>query len=91
MNSDTLEGQTRDLSGRAKETTGVLTGDAGLRSRGVSDQIGGNAQKAIGSLRDALAPITGQAKDLARTRPMATAALAGVVGLALLNTLRGKR
>lgn len=32
----------------------------------------------------------GKAKAFAKQRPAATAALAGVVGLALLNTLRGR-
>lgn len=35
-------------------------------------------------------PLVGQAKQFAKDRPFATAALAGVVGLALLNTLRGR-
>ncbi|NNM76834.1 CsbD family protein [Sphingomonas sp. ID1715] len=91
MNNDTLEGSTRDIAGRVKETTGTLTGNDRLRGEGVADQVGGNTQKAVGSLRDAVAPITNQAKELYRTRPMATLALAGVVGIALLNTLRGRR
>ncbi|WP_174274558.1 hypothetical protein [Sphingomonas bacterium] len=36
------------------------------------------------------APIVDQAKSFAKARPFATAALAGVIGVALLNTLRGK-
>jgi hypothetical protein len=32
----------------------------------------------------------GKARAFAKQRPAATAALAGVVGLALLNTLRGR-
>jgi uncharacterized protein YjbJ (UPF0337 family) len=91
MNNDTLEGQTRDIGGRVKETTGTLTGDEQMRTEGVADQVSGNAQKAVGSARDAVAPIINQAKDFARSRPMATAALVGVLGVALLNTLRGKR
>lgn len=91
MNNDTLEGSTRDISGRVKETTGVLTGDERLRGEGVADQVGGNAQKAVGAARDAVAPILNQAKDFARAKPMATAALVGVLGVALLNTLRGRR
>lgn len=74
-----------------KEKTGVLTGDAQLRSEGRADQVGGNAQTAVGSARDAIEPVVAQARDLARTRPVATAALVGVVGLALLNTSRGRR
>lgn len=91
MNNDTLEGQTRDIGGRVKETTGTLTGDERMRTEGVADQVSGNAQKAVGAARDAVAPIINQAKDFARSRPMATAALVGVLGVALLNTLRGKR
>jgi uncharacterized protein YjbJ (UPF0337 family) len=91
MNNDTLEGQTRDIGGRVKETTDVLTGDERLRSEGAADQVGGNAQKAVGAARDAVAPIINQAKDFARAKPMATAALVGVLGVALLNTLRGRR
>lgn len=90
MNNDTLEGSTRDIGGRVKESAGVLTGDERLRSEGVADQVGGNAQKAVGAARDAVAPIINQAKDFARAKPMATAALVGIIGVALLNTLRGR-
>lgn len=91
MNNDTIAGQTRALTGRVKETTGVLAGDDTLRTEGVADQVGGNTQKAVGSLRDALSPIIGEARDAARKRPLAAAALVGVIGMALLNTLRGRR
>ena len=91
MNNDTIEGQTRNITGRVKETTGVLTGDDRLRTEGVTDQVGGNTQKAIGSLRDAVRPILDPARDAARKSPLAAAALIGVVGLALINTLRGRR
>lgn len=40
--------------------------------------------------RDAINQNLGKAKAFAKARPAATAALAGVVGLALLNTLRGR-
>ena len=35
------------------------------------------------------APLTGKAKSFAKARPWASAALVGIAGLALLNTLRG--
>lgn len=35
--------------------------------------------------------LAGKAKQFAKDRPYMAAALAGVVGLAILNTLRGKR
>lgn len=91
MNNDTVEGSTRDLGGRVKEANGVLTGDDRLRSEGVADQVGGNAQKAMGAARDAVAPLVTQAREFARAKPTATAAVVGVLGVALLNTLRGRR
>ncbi len=91
MNNDTIEGGARDITGRAKEATGVLIGDERLRGDGVTDQIGGNTQKAVGSIRDVVAPIVGETRAAIRKKPLAAAALIGVVGLALLNTLRGRR
>ncbi len=35
--------------------------------------------------------LAGKAKQFAKDRPYTAAALAGVVGLAILNTLRGRR
>jgi ElaB/YqjD/DUF883 family membrane-anchored ribosome-binding protein len=45
-----------------------------------------------GSLKNAIGnnPMASKATQFAKQRPWATAALAGVVGVALLNTLRGK-
>jgi uncharacterized protein YjbJ (UPF0337 family) len=79
MNSDTLAGQGTNVGGQIKEVVGKATGDEQLQASGVADQISGIAQNAYG-----------KARDFARERPFASAALAGVVGLALLNTLRGK-
>lgn len=41
--------------------------------------------------RDMAGQYVNKARDFAKAKPAATAALAGVLGLALLNTLRGKR
>ena len=61
---------------------------------GVVDNIGGKAGDAITATRDAIGqkagPLVEQARGFAKARPFATAALAGVVGIALLNTLRGR-
>ena len=50
------------------------------------------AQNGLTSLKNALGnnQVAGKATQFAKERPWATAALAGVVGMALLNTLRGK-
>jgi uncharacterized protein YjbJ (UPF0337 family) len=79
MNSDTITGQGRNVAGQVKEVLGNATGDEQLRGDGITDQFSGTLQNAYGKVR-----------DFARERPFATAAVAGVVGLALLNTLRGK-
>ena len=47
---------------------------------------------AMGSFKNALGnnQVANKATSFAKQRPWATAALAGVVGMALLNTIRGK-
>ncbi|NJC33097.1 uncharacterized protein YjbJ (UPF0337 family) [Sphingomonas jejuensis] len=95
MNNSTLEGATRDLGGSVKEVAGIATGDRSLEAEGRTDQFGGKLQKAYGNAADAVqqqaGPLADKARSFAKERPWATAALAGVVGIALLNTLRGKR
>ncbi|HEX8484581.1 CsbD family protein [Sphingomonas sp.] len=90
MNSDTLGGGGRDLGGSIKEGAGAATGNESLRAEGVTDQLSGQVQKGYGVARDSVAPLASKAKQFARDRPYAAAALAGVVGLAILNTLRGR-
>jgi uncharacterized protein YjbJ (UPF0337 family) len=80
MNGDTLEGQVTNVTGQVKEVAGKAIGDEQLQASGIADQVGGIAQNAYG-----------KARDFARERPWAAAALAGVVGMAILNTLRGKK
>ncbi|WP_176473134.1 hypothetical protein [Sphingomonas lenta] len=47
-------------------------------------------QSRTAGAKDAINQNLGKAKAFAKQRPAATAALAGVLGLALLNTLRGR-
>ena len=95
MNQDTLEGEGRDVVGKLKEAAGNVTGDQSLQGEGLIDQLNGKTQKVIGAAREALAtdgpPLLDKPQQFARERPFASAALVGVVGLAILNTLRGKR
>ena len=95
MNTDQLNGTGRDIAGQAKDVAGQVTNNDSLRQEGIVDQISGQAQKAVGTAKDAfsggLGPLKDQAKEFARKRPFAAAALAGVVGVAILNTLRGRR
>lgn len=95
MNDDQIGGEGRDIAGKLKETAGDLTGSTSLQSEGLADQLQGKAQKAYGAATEALSggvgPLVDQAKGFARKRPFAAAALFGVLGVAILNTLRGKR
>jgi uncharacterized protein YjbJ (UPF0337 family) len=95
MNEDKLAGEGRDIVGKVKETAGDLTGDSALQTEGLADQLSGKVQKVVGAARDALAiddePLFDKARRFAQEKPFAAAALVGVAGLALFNTLRGKR
>lgn len=95
MNQDQIEGTTSDLTGKVKESFGDATGDTQTQNAGVADQISGKVQKTIGDTRETVArtaaPLADKARKFANDRPWAAAALAGVVGLAILNTLRGKK
>lgn len=93
MNSSTVEGNATQFGGQVKEVAGKATGDEQLQASGVADQIGGFVQKNLGSAKDVAAqaaPLADKAKAFAKARPGATAALVGVIGLAILNTLRGR-
>ena len=95
MNEQMLSGEGRDIKGKVKETVGDVTGDHALQGEGLADQLGGKIEKLVGAARDSLetdaGPLADKARRFVRERPFAAAALAGVLGLALLNSLRGKR
>ena len=93
MNTDTIDGNATQLGGQVKEVAGKATGNEQTQASGVVDQISGFAQKNLGSAKDLAAqagPLADKAKGFAKARPAATAALVGVIGLALFNTLRGR-
>ena len=94
MNQDTATGTANDVAGKVKETAGSVTGDRSLQAGGIVDQVKGAIQKTIGGVAGDNTPGAGgtvdKARQFAKDRPWATAAAAGVIGLAILNTLRGK-
>ncbi len=93
MNATTLNGDEQDLGGKVKETIGKVTGDRSLQSEGIADQLAGNDRQIAGAAKDAFSnpgPVVEKAKGFAQARPYATEALVGVVGLAVLNSMRGK-
>ena len=95
MNQDQIEGTTTDLTGKVKESFGNVTGDTQAQNAGVAAQLSGKVQKTIGDTKETVArtaaPLADKARKFANDRPWTAAALAGVVGLAILNTLRGKK
>ncbi|BCA62033.1 CsbD-like [Sphingomonas sp. HMP9] len=94
MNTDTLSGAATDTSGKIKETLGGALGDKSLQSEGVADQLSGTVQKTVGQAKDVveenIRPLVDYVRQFSKERPFAAAAVAGVLGIALINTLRGK-
>jgi uncharacterized protein YjbJ (UPF0337 family) len=90
MSADQIEGEMRDVAGKVEETAGNITGDGELRRKGLLDQLAGKLQKLFGTVESEVKPVGDKVKQFAKERPVASAALAGVIGLAILNTLRGK-
>lgn len=90
MNTDTIEGNARDLTGTANKMAGDTLGDDNLREQGLIDQAGGKARAFIGEARDAAAPAIEKVRTEAKRRPWATALAAGVIGMAVIGSLRGR-
>ena len=78
MNIDTALGEGTELKGKFKQSLGDATGDTGLQRDGAADQLSGQARQAFGALR-----------DFVRDQPLVAAAIAGVIGFALLQGSRG--
>lgn len=97
MNEDTIKGTGQDIAGKIKETAGDVSGDGSLQAEGITDQLSGQVRKVIGSVKDVLGgnaaagSTLDRMKQFAREKPFATAAAAGVIGIAILNTLRGRK
>ncbi len=53
MNKDRIEGMAKQAKGNIKETTGKVLGDAKLQAEGKADKAAGSVQNAIGSIKDA--------------------------------------
>jgi uncharacterized protein YjbJ (UPF0337 family) len=51
------------IKGRAKEATGVLTGDKGLESEGKTDRLTGEAEERIDHAKDKVDDVLDKTKD----------------------------
>ena len=90
MSGEQIEGEMRDVAGKVEETAGNITGDGELQRKGLANQLAGKLQKLFGTAKGEAKPVGDKVKQFAKERPVASAALVGVIGLAILNTLRGK-
>jgi uncharacterized protein YjbJ (UPF0337 family) len=79
MNIDTLAGEGTQTKGDFKAGLGDVTGNRQLQQDGAADQLSGGVRKGVGQVR-----------DFVKKNPAASYTAAGILGLALLNTLRGK-
>ena len=91
MNTDIIEGNVRDATGTAKQAIGDATGDESLREQGLIDQATGKAKAMLGEAKDVAAPAVEKVRTEARNRPWATALAAGVIGVAVIGSLKGMR
>lgn len=80
MNIDTIAGEGTTAKGRIKESIGNATGDPALAQDGVADQLSGNIRQTFGAIR-----------DFARSQPLLTAAIAGLIGASLFARSRSRR
>lgn len=55
--SDKVNNKAEDLSGKAKETAGDVTGDDQLKSEGKSDQLSAAVKDGVESVKDAASNI----------------------------------
>lgn len=101
MNTDTLAGKTKDVAGSTERRIGGALGDDSMREQGLADQMAGKGQAMFGDAKDAVAPAIDKAREtmapaidkartVARKQPWAAALAAGVIGLAVIGTLKGR-
>ncbi len=79
MNIDTLAGDGTRTKGDFKAGLGDVTGDRRLQQDGAADQLSGSLRKGVGQVR-----------DFVKKNPAASYTAAGIFGLAILNSLRGR-
>lgn len=59
----TMDGNTDDLKGRAKEAVGDLTDNSDLKREGKADRAGGKLKDAIGKVEDKAKDLVDDVKD----------------------------
>jgi len=52
--TDKVQGAVNEATGKAKEVTGIITGNARLEAKGKAEKVGGKIQKKIGEVKQIL-------------------------------------
>ncbi len=60
MDEDRSKGTFDKLKGKVKEATGKATGNERLEGEGKADQVGGQAKKTVGEVKDTARDVTGK-------------------------------
>lgn len=58
-----MSGKSDQVKGRAKEATGVLTGDSDLEAEGKADRLAGEAKEKIDHVKDKVDEVIDKVKD----------------------------
>lgn len=80
------EGMADQVAGKAK----AIFGDAKDAAAPAVEKVMDAAGPAVEKVRQATAPAVDKVRSVSRDKPWAAALAAGVIGIALLNTLRGR-
>ena len=97
MDEDRIKGTVSDLTGRAKDAVGGLTGDPRTQAEGKFDQVKGRVQNTYGSAKDSLGDsdvVRSFGADLQRLtqeRPLLALLLAAGVGYGLRSVTHPRR
>ena len=62
MNKDQIKGSARDLTGKVQEAAGKALDNKEMQSKGLQNQVIGNAEKAIGDAKQGVKAIADSVK-----------------------------
>ncbi|PHK93974.1 hypothetical protein CR162_15785 [Pseudoroseomonas rhizosphaerae] len=83
MNSDRIEGTAENLTGKAQEGFGKLTGDEGHRAEGLARQAAGRVQEVYGEARDYAHHAGERVVRQVEQQPVTALLVAGAIGFVL--------
>ena len=67
MNKDQINGSARALTGKVQEAAGKVLDNKEMQTRGLQNQVIGNAEKAISEAKKGVKPVTSTTRRSAKT------------------------